>query len=157
MPRISRLDILGILHHVIVRGIERTSIFIDDHDRFLFTSRFATLLSETGTECLAWSLMDNHIHLLLRPRQSRLATFMRRLLTGHAITFNLRHKRSGHLFQNRYKSIACEEETYLLELVRYIHLNPLRACIVKTVEELDYFPWSGHAVILGNKELSGSF
>jgi putative transposase len=152
MPRTARLDILGILHHVIVRGIERSPIFIDDIDRLSFITRLAKLLDETGTECLAWALLDNHIHLLVRPHQASLATFMRRLLTGHAITFNLRHKRSGHLFQNRYKSIVCEEEAYLLELVRYIHLNPLRAGIVKTLDQLDCYPWSGHAVVLGTHE-----
>jgi hypothetical protein len=80
---------------------------------------------------------------------------MRRLLTGYAVTFNRKHKRVGHLFQNRYKSIVCEEETYLLELVRYIHLNPVRAGMVKSVEELEDYPWSGHAVLLGKREMGG--
>jgi hypothetical protein len=80
---------------------------------------------------------------------------MRRLLTGYAVVFNLRHQRSGHLFQNRYKSIVCEEDPYLLELVRYIHLNPIRAGMVKTIEELDAHPWCGHAVIMGKQELAG--
>jgi hypothetical protein len=80
---------------------------------------------------------------------------MRRLLTGYAIVFNLQHQRSGHLFQNRYKSIVCQEDTYLLELVRYIHLNPLRAGLVKTIDELDDYPWAGHAVLMGNQELNG--
>lgn len=80
---------------------------------------------------------------------------MRRLLTGYAIYFNLRHKRSGHLFQNRYKSIVCEEEAYLLELVRYIHLNPLRAGLVKDTESLDRYPWSGHSVIMGKASFEG--
>lgn len=155
MPRTSRLDIPDVLHHVMVRGIEQSNIFIDDADRSAFVNRLAQLLCETGMECLAWALMDNHIHLLLRPHQSSLATFMRRLLTGYAITFNLRHKRSGHLFQNRYKSIVCEEEIYLLELVRYIHLNPLRAGIVATMDQLDTYPWCGHAVLMGNNELLG--
>lgn len=155
MPRTARIDIPGVLHHVIVRGIEKCPIFLDDEDRISFATRLSTLLRETGTDCLAWAFLDNHIHILLRPQQIKLATFMRRLLTGHAVTFNLRHKRSGHLFQNRYKSIVCEEEPYLLELVRYIHLNPLRAGIVKSMDELDFYPWSGHAVLMGNKVLSG--
>ena len=79
-----------------------------------------------------------------------LSYFMWRLLTGYAVYFNHRYKRSGHLFQNSYKSIVCEEEPYLLELVRYIHLNPLRAGMVGSMEELDIYPWSGHAVLLGN-------
>jgi hypothetical protein len=80
---------------------------------------------------------------------------MRRLLTGYAVTFNLRHRRSGHLFQNRYKSIVCDEEQYLLELVRYIHLNPLRAGLVKTIDELERYAWSGHAVLMGEGALPG--
>jgi hypothetical protein len=75
---------------------------------------------------------------------------MRRLLTGYAVSFNRRHRRSGHLFQNRYKSILCEEEPYLLELVRYIHLNPLRAGIVDEIKALNTDPYSGHSAIMGN-------
>lgn len=155
MPRTARIDIPGLLQHVIVRGIERRDIFIDNNDRRLFLERLSKLLVETGTECLAWALMSNHFHLLLCPRVTNLSVFMRRLLTGYAIVFNLQHKRSGHLFQNRYKSIACQEDAYLLELVRYIHLNPLRVGLAKTIDELDSYPWSGHAVLMGELKLSG--
>lgn len=151
MPRLARLDIAGLLQHVIVRGIEQRDIFNDDRDRQLFFDRFTKLLHETGVCCYAWALLSNHFHLLLRPTSTALSSFMRRLLTGYAVSFNRNNKRSGHLFQNRYKSIVCEEEAYLLELVRYIHLNPLRAGMVKSLEELDQYPWSGHAVLLGNR------
>jgi len=152
MPRLARLDITGLLQHVIVRGIERRDIFNDDHDRQLFVDRLLSLLSETGVRCYAWALLSNHFHLLLMPTSTPLSYFMRRLLTGYAVSFNRRNKRSGHLFQNRYKSIVCEEEPYLLELVRYIHLNPLRAGLVTNLEELDFYPWSGHAVLIGNRQ-----
>lgn len=155
MPRLARLDIAGLLQHVIVRGIERRDIFNDDHDRQLFIDRLITLLSETGVRCYAWALLSNHFHLLLMPTAAPLSHFMRRLLTGYAVSFNRRNKRAGHLFQNRYKSIVCEEEPYLLELVRYIHLNPLRAGMVASLAELDLYPWSGHAVLLGNCQLDG--
>ena len=155
MPRTARLDIPGLLHHVIVRGIERRPIFADNYDRQTFCHRFSGLLAETETSCLAWSLLPNHFHLLLRPEKAPLSHFMRRLLTGYAVNFNIRHKRSGHLFQNRYKSLLCEEETYCLELVRYIHLNPLRARLVVDLEQLDVYPWCGHAVVLGNRSLEG--
>ena len=155
MPRLARLDIAGLLQHVIVRGIERCDIFNDDFDRQLFFDRFTELLSETGVRCYAWALLSNHFHLLLMPTSTTLSSFMRRLLTGYAVSFNRRNKRSGHLFQNRYKSIVCEEKSYLLELVRYIHLNPLRAGMVKSLEELDHYPWSGHAVLLGNRNFDG--
>jgi REP element-mobilizing transposase RayT len=155
MPRTARIDIPDLLQHVIFRGIERRDIFLDDDDRGLFVERFSKLLTQTGTECLAWAVLSNHCHLLLRPHATKLSVFMRRLLTGYAVVHNLRHQRSGHLFQNRYKSIVCEEDPYLLELVRYIHLNPLRAGMVKTIEELDIYPWTGHAVIMGKQELPG--
>ncbi|NTV14164.1 MAG: transposase [Desulfobulbaceae bacterium] len=155
MPRTARLDIPGLLQHVIVRGVERCDIFRDDDDRRRFLLNFSKLLAETDTECLAWSLMSNHVHLLLRPRQTCLAPFMRRLLTGYAIYFNLRHKRSGHLFQNRYKSMVCEEDAYLLELVRYIHLNPLRAGLVQNLDSLDLYDWSGHSVVMGKGVMEG--
>lgn len=155
MPRLARLDIAGLLQHVIVRGIEQRDIFNDDYDRQLFLARLASLLSETGVRCYAWALLSNHFHLLVMPTTTPLSLFMRRLLTGYAVSFNRRNKRAGHLFQNRYRSIVCEEEPYLLELVRYIHLNPLRAGMVASLEELDIYPWTGHAVLLGHRQLEG--
>ena len=152
MPRLSRIDIPGLLQHVIVRGIEQRNIFNDDDDRQQFLDRFTALCAETGVRCYAWALLFNHFHLLLMPTTTSLAVFMRRLLTGYAVTFNRRNKRSGHLFQNRYKSIVCEEEPYLLELVRYIHLNPLRAGMVSTLSELDVYRWTGHAVLMGHRQ-----
>jgi hypothetical protein len=95
--------------------------------------------------------MPNHFHLLIRTGKSSLSDLMRRLLTGYAIYFNCRHKRSGYLYQNRYKSILCQEDAYLLELVRYIHLNALRAKIVADVTALDHYPWSGHATLMGKQ------
>ena len=79
-----------------------------------------------------------------------IAGVMRRLLTGHAVYFNRRHRRHGHLFQNRYKSILCQEETYLRELVRYIHLNPLRAGLVQDMKALDRYPYCGHSALIEN-------
>jgi REP element-mobilizing transposase RayT len=155
MPRQPRLDIPHVLHHVIVRGIERRDIFADDTDKERFVVRFSTLLTESGTKCFAWSLLSNHLHLLLMPTTGSLATTMRRLLTGYAVYFNRKYQRAGHLFQNRYKSILCEEEPYLLELIRYIHLNPLRAGLVPDLETLDRYRWSGHAVLLGHRSMEG--
>jgi REP element-mobilizing transposase RayT len=120
-----------------------------------FINRFSALLEETSTDCFAWALLDNHFHLLLCCKKIELSRFMRRLLTGYAINFNNLHRRSGHLFQNRYKSIICEEDAYLLELIRYIHLNPLRAKIVPDLESLDTYSWCGHAVLLGERKLPG--
>ena len=150
MPRQARLDAPGTLHHVIVRGIERRRIIDDRWDRRNFVSRLAQVSSDTEMAIYAWVLMTNHAHILLRSSQHGLSRFMRRFLTGYAITYNLRHKRHGHLFQNRYKSIVCDEDTYFRELVRYIHLNPVRAKVVKNMSELDKYHWSGHSVLMGN-------
>ena len=149
MPRQARLDAPGTLHHVMIRGIEGANIFWDDEDREHFLSRVGTIGKATETRILAWALLDNHVHMLLFSGSSGLPRFMRRLLTGYAVWFNRRHQRSGHLFQNRYKSIVCEEDRYLLELVRYIHLNPLRSRVVQSLEELERYRWSGHGVIVG--------
>ena len=120
MPRKARIDAPGALHHIIIRGIERKAIFKDDSDRENFLDRFGTLVSESKTACYSWALMTNHVHLLLKTGLSPVATLMRRLLTGYAVSFNRRHRRHGQLFQNRYKSFLCEEDVYLKELVRYI-------------------------------------
>ncbi|NOY87143.1 MAG: transposase [Deltaproteobacteria bacterium] len=139
------------LYHVMARGIEKRDIFLDNKDRNIFLKRFSIVGTECGIDCLAWSLMPNHIHLLIRPTASKLATFMQRLLTSYAVTFNLRHDRVGHLFQNRYKSIICQEESYLLQLVRYIHLNPVKLGLVEDIEMLDRYPWTGHSVLAGTR------
>ena len=152
MPRQPRLDAPGVLQHIMARGIERRKIFWDDKDRSSFLERFAVILEETQTQCYAWALIPNHFHLLLRTGPTPLSTVMRRLMTGYAVTFNIRHRRSGHLFQNRYKSVVCEEDPYLLELIRYIHLNPLRAKLVKDLKELDKYLWTGHSAILGRRK-----
>jgi len=125
MPRRARLDAPGTLHHVIVRGIERRRIVYDDRDRQAFVNRLGDLVIETKTQVFAWALMSNHVHILLKSSAYGVSKFMSRLLAGYAIQYNRRHGRYGHLFQNRYKSIVCEENAYFKELVRYIHLNSL--------------------------------
>jgi REP element-mobilizing transposase RayT len=149
MPRQARLDYPGTLHHVIVRGIEKRKIVSDDKDRNSFISRMGEVASETGTVIYAWNLMTNHAHILLRSGKEGLSHYMRRVLTGYAVAYNLRHSRYGHLFQNRYKSIICDADEYLLELVRYIHLNPLRAVMIKSMADLDCYRYSGHSVLMG--------
>ena len=149
MPRLARLDAPGVLHHIMIRGIERRNIFRIKKDREDFLDRLSTLLPETQTSCYAWVLMSNHAHFLFRTGNVPLATLMRRLLTGHAVSFNRRHRRHGQLFQNRYKSIVCQEDIYLRELVRYIHLNPVRAGIVEDITQLNKYPYCGHSAILG--------
>lgn len=150
MPRGPRLDAPGVLHHVMVRGIDRQVIFRDDSDRNDFLGRLATAVKRGGLVVYAWALLPNHAHMLVRTGARPLARCMRSVLTGYAGAFNRRHKRIGHLFQNRYKSIIVEEEPYLLELVRYLHLNPLRAGVVKDLCSLARYPWTGHGALLGS-------
>ena len=149
MPRQPRLDAPGALHHVMGRGIERTRIFRNNRDRTDFVDRLAALSLAGHVKVYAWALMSNHVHLLVRTGDQPLSSSMRRLLTGYVVNFNRRHQRQGHLFQNRYKSIVCEDDPYLLELTRYIHLNPLRAGVVESVAQLNRYEWSGHAALTG--------
>jgi REP element-mobilizing transposase RayT len=132
-----------------VRGIEKRNIFCDDLDRDTFVDRLGAVISESQTACFAWALMPNHVHMLIRTGHTPISTVMQRLLTGYSVGFNRRHKRHGHVFHNRFKSILCQEEIYLLELVRYIHLNPLRAGLVTDYKALETYAYTGHGIILG--------
>jgi REP element-mobilizing transposase RayT len=131
-----------------VWGIERTQIFRSDTDRADFVARLAALAEAGALTVYAWACLPNHAHLLVRTGRRPLARSMRAFLTGYAGAFNRRHRRVGHLFQNRYRSIVVEAEPYLLELVRYLHLNPLRAQIVGTLRDLARYPWTGHSALL---------
>lgn len=152
MPRGPRLDVPGVLQHVMARGIERRRVVRDDQDRATFVRRLAAVVEHTGARCFAWALLPNHVHLLLTTGRSSLGTVMQRLLGWYAGYFNRRHRRAGHVFQNRYKSLICQDDPYLLELVRYIHLNPVGAGAVRTPAQLDRHRWSGHAVLMGRRE-----
>jgi len=131
------------------RGINGIQIFGERDDCTDFLDRLKKLCESKAMSVYAWALMSNHFHLLVRTGNVQLSGSMRKILTGYVVNYNRRHKRYGHLFQNRYKSILCEDDPYLLELTRYIHLNPLRAGIVKGGEELDRYQWCGHSVIMG--------
>ncbi|MGC8811577.1 MAG: transposase, partial [bacterium] len=152
MPRKTRLDVPGTLHHVIARCISELTLFREDQDRLFFLSRLKRICHETKMRILAWALMDNHFHLLLFSIPPGISKFMRRLLTSYSLYYNRKYKRSGHVFQNRFKSIICDKDEYLLELIRYIHLNPWRASIVKRIEELDSHPWCGHKYLIGKEK-----
>ncbi len=149
MPRQARLDAPGVLHHIMIRGIERQNIFRNNKDRDDFIERLSIILPETNTSCYAWALLSNHAHFLFRSGEAGISEVMRRLLTGYAVTFNRKYNRHGQLFQNRYKSIICQEDAYLRELIRYIHLNPLRTKLVSDISELNRYPYSGHSALTG--------
>ena len=149
MPRQPRLDAPGALHHVMGRGIDGIKVFSSIKDREDFLKRLTDLCKADALSVYAWALMGNHFHLLVRTGNQVLSNSMRKLLTGYVVNYNRRHKRYGHLFQNRYKSIICEDDPYLLELTRYIHLNPLRAGTVRNLKELKGYRWCGHSCIMG--------
>lgn len=150
MPRQGRIDYPGALNHIIGRGIERRAIFKEEADKAAFLKRIKDKLSKSSMRCYAWSVMDNHFHLLLETGKTGLSEFMRRLLTSYAVYYNTKHKRSGHLFQNRYKSILCDKDRYLLSLIRYIHLNPVKAKVVE-MERLNKYQWTGHKEVIGDE------
>jgi REP element-mobilizing transposase RayT len=149
MPRQPRQDAPGALHHVMLRGIERQPIFRDNRDRLDLLDRLARVLPECGAHCFAWTLMPNHVHLVVQSGQTSISTVMRRVNTGYAVKFNLRHDRVGYLFQNRFGSRLVADEADLTGLVRYVHLNPLRAALVGGLDELAVYPWCGHAALAG--------
>jgi REP element-mobilizing transposase RayT len=134
-----------------IRGIERRRIFQDSKDYEDFVSRLDRLVPELGFLCFAWVLMPNHAHLALQTGPVPLPRLMARLGTGYARTFNGRHRRVGHLLQNRYQSRLVEDDRDLLGLVRYIHCNPLRAGLVPSGETLSDFPWCGHGALTGER------
>lgn len=154
MPRKARIDAPGAIHHIIGRGIERRKIFNDDADRESFLRRLGVVIEETSTPCYGWALMPNHFHLVLRTGKAPISTVMRRLLTGYATGYNRRYRRNGHLFQNRFKSILCQEDIYLKQLVGYVHLNPLRSGIVADLKALSIYPYSGHSALMGKRTKS---
>jgi len=146
MARPLRIEFPGALYHVTSRGNARQRVFRDDEDRELFLATLAWVVERFGWRCHAYCLMDNHIHLLIDTPQPNLSRGMRQLNGVYTQRFNRRHGKVGHLFQGRYKAILVEKEGYLLELARYIVLNPVRAKMVKTPER---YPWSSYQPMLG--------
>lgn len=150
MTRGPRIDFPGAFHHVYGRGIEKREIFRDDGDRKELRRRILLNLKRSKASCLAWAFLPNHFHLLFHSEGGVLSRFMHRLMSGYSIYFNRKHVRAGHLFQNRFRSSVIHSEPYLLEAIRYIHLNPVRAGIVPTLEDLSAYPWTSHREIFAS-------
>lgn len=140
MPRSARLDAPAVLHHIIIRGIERRNIFRDNQDRENLLERLERLSAGNQDGLLCLGFLPNHAHFLFRAGEVSITILMSRVLTGCMVSFNRCHKRHGHLLQNRYKSIVCQEDIYFQELVRYIYLNPLRAGAVHNMVALAKYP-----------------
>ena len=152
MPRVARVDAPGVVHHVMIRGIERRPIFADDDDRRDLATRLARIAPECHATCFAWAFMPNHAHLVVRTDAGSVSRLMARVGTGYARRFNERHERVGHLFQNRFRSRIVADDADLICVIRYVHLNPVVAGIVSSLEDLAIHPWTGHAGLLGRIE-----
>ncbi len=148
MARPLRLEHPGALWHVTCRGNERRSIFRDDRDRKVFLSLLAEAISLFGWRLHAYVLMGNHYHLLLETPEPNLSRGMHRLNSIYSQLFNKRHDRVGHLLQGRFHAILIEKERHLLELVRYLVLNPVRAGLVENARE---WPWSNFLATAGHR------
>lgn len=148
MARRPRIECPGALYHVIARGNQKQRIFVDDSDRKHYLGLLLALKKTCFFRLYAYVLMHNHVHMLLESGTIPLSRIMQRLTGGYTQYFNRRHGLSGHLFQGRYKAILCAKDSYLLELSRYIHLNPVR---VKAVRDPAKYRWSSYNAYLGNK------
>ena len=146
MARRLRLEYPGALYHLTARGNERKVIFRDDIDRQRFLAFLAREVKKMQWRLHAYCLMGNHYHLLVETPEPNLARGMRRLNSAHSQRFNRRHDRVGHLFQGRYHSVLVQKESYLLELSRYIVLNPVRAGMVASAH---HWPWSSYRATAG--------
>jgi REP element-mobilizing transposase RayT len=149
VPRGARLDGPGIIHHIMTRGIERRRLFRAPNDYEDLLRRLDAVLPESGVVCFAWALMPNHIHLVVQRMATPVSRVMARVATGYAVSFNNRYRRVGHLFQNRFRSRVVRSTEDLLQLIRYVHMNPLRAGLVRHLRGLEVFPWCGHGALAG--------
>ncbi|MCP3986392.1 MAG: hypothetical protein GY723_18585 [bacterium] len=149
MTRPLRLDAPGCIHHVTMRGVDGRAVFLDDVDRESLVGRLSGILPESGATCFAWAFMTNHVHMVLKTGQRHLSKVMHRVNGGFVSHFNARHGRRGYLFQSRFTSRIAANDTDVLGLIRYVHLNPLRGGLVPSLDRLPTYPWTGHAALLG--------
>jgi putative transposase len=152
MPRKARLVVPGAVYHVMARCIEQYTLFSDDADREHFLVLLDACLKRTNTRCYAWVLMNSHYHLVLRIGDIELWEVMKPLNMRYAQYHKAKTGRNGPLFMDRYKSIVTQDQNYVQELVRYVHLNPIRAGICKNPSALERYPWCGHSVVMGRSK-----
>ena len=148
MPRGPRLDAPGVIHHLTIRGVGFRDLFRDDEDREDLLTRLARLAPELFFAILAWALMSNHVHLVIRSGHVPISHLMSRLMTGYSQYFNKRHGWVGHVVQNRFHSSRITDDAYLLAAIAYVHRNPVEAGLVR-LEALADYPWCGHGALVG--------
>jgi putative transposase len=149
MARPLRLELAGGIYHVTSRGDGREDIYLSDADRIGWLEVFGEVCQRFNWICHAWCQMTNHYHLLIETPEANLARGMRQLNGVYTQRFNRAHRRVGHVFQGRYKAILVERDSYLLELARYVVLNPLCA---KMIKRLEFWPWSSYPTTCGQAE-----
>ncbi|MBI5676515.1 MAG: transposase [Nitrospirae bacterium] len=142
MARKPRIEFDGAFYHIITRGNQRQNIFKDNEDFLKYLQILSKYKSQYKYFLYAYVLMNNHVHLLFETQETPLSKILQGISQSYTVYFNRRYKTSGHLFQGRYKAILCDKDEYLLSLVKYIHLNPVRAKMVRIPEE---YQWSSHA------------
>ena len=147
MARPLRLEFPGAIYHVTSRGDRREPIFEDDEDRDVFLAVVAQAMERFDAVALAYCLMDNHYHLVIHTRRGNLSRLMQQLNGVYTQTYNRRHNKVGHLFQGRFKGILVDEHAYLLEVCRYVDLNPVRARLVRDPGK---WRWSSYRAHTGN-------
>jgi len=146
MARPLRLELAGGLYHVTSRGDRREDIYVDDEDREQWLTLLGRVCYRFNWRCHAYCLMDNHYHIVIETAEANLSKGMRQLNGVYTQYYNRRHNRVGHVFQGRFKGIVVEQDAYLLELARYVVLNPLRARMVKNIQA---WKWSSYHAMIG--------
>ncbi|MGI5912282.1 MAG: REP-associated tyrosine transposase, partial [Syntrophomonadaceae bacterium] len=150
MARTGRKRSESGIYHIVLRGINRQTIFEDEEDAIRFLDTLHTYMNTSGYKVYAYCLMGNHIHLLLKEEKEELGNIIRRIGASYVYWYNWKYQRCGHLFQGRYKSEAVEDEKYFLTVLRYIHQNPLKAGIVKDIAE---YRWSSFLEYTRNSKI----
>lgn len=148
MPRTARLQSNSGIYHIMIRGNEKKDIFFDEEDRARFLDTLFKMKADDNYQVFAHCLMNNHVHLLIKEENDTIYRMMKRICVSYVYYFNAKYKRIGHLFQDRFRSEAIEEESYILAAARYIHNNPVKAGIVKKAED---FTWSSYKEYIGDK------
>jgi putative transposase len=152
MPRPVRIEFPGAVYHVICRGNNRQAIFRDDQDRIRYIEKLSVYCQDKAVDILSYCLLGNHVHLLLETPKGNISKMMQAFQTSYTVYFNKRHRRSGHVFEQRYKALLVDKENYLLQVSRYIHLNPVSAKIVTRPQD---YRWSSYGFYLQGKGIAG--
>jgi len=151
MPRVSRKKSQSKIYHIMLRGINQQSIFEDDGDYDKFMDILSTYKRDIGYEIYAYCLMGNHVHLLMKEGKEEISNTMKRIGTSYVHWYNWQYDRKGHLFQDRFKSEAVENDTYLLTALRYVHQNPVKAGLAKNGAD---YKWSSYMEYIGKEEIT---